>query len=76
MVSGNGNAQAHDIGESLQNKIEQMEEIERAFVHLDFECDHHPEHNTSPAPKGNLLVLNNSAVGFQATLSEELIEDQ
>ena len=35
---------AHDIGEELQNRIEQMEEVERAFVHLDFESEHAPEH--------------------------------
>ena len=36
--------QAHDIGESLQNTIEQMPEVERAFVHIDFETAHYPEH--------------------------------
>ncbi|KAL3819585.1 hypothetical protein ACJIZ3_005490 [Penstemon smallii] len=36
--------EAHDIGESLQNKIENLDEVERAFVHLDHECDHKPEH--------------------------------
>ncbi|KAM4080402.1 hypothetical protein ACJW30_11G013200 [Castanea mollissima] len=35
---------AHDIGESLQEKLEQLPEIERAFVHIDFECSHRPEH--------------------------------
>ncbi|KAI0523251.1 hypothetical protein KFK09_005645 [Dendrobium nobile] len=37
--------EAHSIGESLQDKIEQLPEVERAFVHLDFECDHKPEHS-------------------------------
>ncbi|KAG5556014.1 hypothetical protein RHGRI_006598 [Rhododendron griersonianum] len=37
--------EAHAIGESLQIKIEELEEVERAFVHLDFECDHKPEHS-------------------------------
>ncbi|XP_020576252.1 metal tolerance protein 4-like [Phalaenopsis equestris] len=37
--------EAHSIGESLQVKIEQLPEVERAFVHLDFECDHKPEHS-------------------------------
>ncbi|XP_078444386.1 cation efflux family protein isoform X1 [Wolffia australiana] len=37
--------EAHAIGESLQIKIEELSEVERAFVHLDFECDHKPEHN-------------------------------
>ncbi|CAA3021014.1 metal tolerance protein 4-like isoform X2 [Olea europaea var. sylvestris] len=35
---------AHAIGESLQIKIEELAEVERAFVHLDYECDHKPEH--------------------------------
>ena len=34
--------QAHDIGESLQLKIEHLTEVERAFVHLDYECEHSP----------------------------------
>ncbi|XP_057485366.1 metal tolerance protein 4-like [Actinidia eriantha] len=37
--------EAHMIGESLQIKIEELPEVERAFVHLDFECDHKPEHS-------------------------------
>jgi divalent metal cation (Fe/Co/Zn/Cd) transporter len=34
--------ESHDIGESLQHKIERLPEVERAFVHLDYECEHHP----------------------------------
>ncbi|OIT04395.1 PREDICTED: metal tolerance protein 4-like isoform X2 [Nicotiana attenuata] len=37
--------EAHSIGESLQIKIEELPEVERAFVHLDYECDHKPEHS-------------------------------
>ncbi|WOH08810.1 hypothetical protein DCAR_0728258 [Daucus carota subsp. sativus] len=37
--------EAHYIGESLQIKIEKLAEVERAFVHLDFECEHKPEHS-------------------------------
>ncbi|KAJ7975979.1 Metal tolerance protein [Quillaja saponaria] len=37
--------EAHFIGESLQIKIEELPEVERAFVHLDYECDHKPEHS-------------------------------
>ncbi|CAN4096036.1 unnamed protein product [Withania somnifera] len=36
--------EAHDIGESLQEKLELLSEIERAFVHLDYEYSHKPEH--------------------------------
>ncbi|RWW25404.1 hypothetical protein GW17_00010253 [Ensete ventricosum] len=39
-------SRAHDIGESLQEKLEQIPEIERAFVHVDFEFTHRPEHKS------------------------------
>eukprot|EP00030_Apusomonadida_sp_AF-17_P005951 a676835_141.p1 GENE.a676835_141~~a676835_141.p1 ORF type:complete len:427 (-),score=160.62 a676835_141:13-1263(-) len=35
---------AHDIGENLERKIEALDEVERAFVHIDHETDHKPEH--------------------------------
>lgn len=34
--------EAHNIGESLQRKLEALREVERAFVHLDYNADHHP----------------------------------
>ncbi|KAL4597874.1 hypothetical protein ACB092_11G019500 [Castanea dentata] len=37
--------EAHTIGETLQEKLERLPEVERAFVHLDYECDHKPEHS-------------------------------
>ncbi|GJP56864.1 hypothetical protein CLOM_g15911 [Closterium sp. NIES-68] len=45
--------ETHDIGEALQNKLERLPEIERAFVHLDYEVEHRPEHHqhsSFPAP--------------------------
>ncbi|XP_072964136.1 metal tolerance protein 7-like isoform X3 [Typha angustifolia] len=39
-------SQAHDIGEALQEKLEQLPEVERAFVHVDFEFTHRPEHKS------------------------------
>lgn len=36
--------EAHEIGESLQIKIEELHEVERAFVHLDHECEHKSKH--------------------------------
>ncbi|KAL3862484.1 hypothetical protein ACJMK2_008445 [Sinanodonta woodiana] len=35
--------ESHDIGESLQQKIEKFPTVERAFVHLDYETTHHPD---------------------------------
>lgn len=34
--------EAHDIGESLQMRLERMSQIERAFVHIDYEVEHRP----------------------------------
>eukprot|EP01133_Synstelium_polycarpum_P001363 gene1363-1563_t len=34
----------HDIGETLQVKLETLPEVERAFVHVDYEFRHKPEH--------------------------------
>jgi len=39
--------EAHNIGESLEKKIEQMGAVERAYVHLDFETDHKAEHEAT-----------------------------
>ncbi|KAI8818587.1 cation efflux family-domain-containing protein [Fimicolochytrium jonesii] len=36
--------EAHDIAEALQNKIETLPNVERAFVHIDYETSHAPEH--------------------------------
>lgn len=33
---------AHDIGESLQQKVEKLPEVERAYVHVDYESSHSP----------------------------------
>ena len=33
---------AHNIGEELQNQLEKLDDVERAFVHLDFEFTHMP----------------------------------
>ena len=43
---------AHDIGESLQQKLEDFSDVERAFVHIDYDYEHHPcaEHKMGPAP--------------------------
>ncbi|KAI8900892.1 putative cation efflux pump [Globomyces pollinis-pini] len=35
---------AHDIGESLQERLETLPQVDRAFVHLDYEITHKPEH--------------------------------
>ncbi|XP_027360399.1 metal tolerance protein 10-like [Abrus precatorius] len=37
-------SQAHDIGETLQDKLERLPEIERAFVHIDLNTTHKLEH--------------------------------
>lgn len=40
--------ESHDIGEALQVKLESLTEVERAFVHVDYETLHKPEVNHAP----------------------------
>jgi len=35
---------AHDLAQRLQDKIELLPNVERAFVHVDHETEHRPEH--------------------------------
>ncbi|KAI8098017.1 cation efflux family-domain-containing protein [Gilbertella persicaria] len=39
--------ESHDIGEALQNKLESLPDVERAFVHADYETMHKREHQKS-----------------------------
>ena len=38
--------ETHDIAEELQMKLESLPDVERAYVHVDYETDHAPEHFT------------------------------
>jgi cation diffusion facilitator family transporter len=35
--------EAHDIGESLQRELENLDDVERAYVHLDYSTEHRAE---------------------------------
>ncbi|KAF9532119.1 CDF-like metal transporter [Crepidotus variabilis] len=39
---------AHDLSQQLQDKIEVLPNVERAFVHVDHEWTHAPEHRKAP----------------------------
>jgi len=59
--------EAHDVGECLQELIERFPEVERAFVHLDYDYLHHIEHNkynniTSNEKKIKRLSVDDSEV--------------
>lgn len=36
--------ETHDVAESLQIKLESLPDVDRAYVHVDFETSHAPEH--------------------------------
>ncbi|KAH7246816.1 hypothetical protein MRS44_014634 [Fusarium solani] len=36
--------ESHDVAEALQFKLEDLPDIERAYVHIDYETTHKPEH--------------------------------
>ncbi|KAK7040157.1 hypothetical protein VNI00_009963 [Paramarasmius palmivorus] len=38
---------AHDLSQKLQDQIEELPNVERAFVHVDYESTHSPEHRKS-----------------------------
>lgn len=51
---------SHDVGQTLQRKLEGLALVERAFVHVDYEHAHnvHEEHKPlyeKPTPKDILL---------------------
>ncbi|GAA5989292.1 hypothetical protein JCM5350_003433 [Sporobolomyces pararoseus] len=35
---------AHDVSQALQDKLEELPQVDRAFVHVDHETSHSPEH--------------------------------
>ena len=36
--------ESHDVAEALQMKLERLPDVERAYVHIDYETSHKPEH--------------------------------
>lgn len=38
----------HDVSQTLQRKIEGLEDVERAFVHVDYENEHDPHEEHKP----------------------------
>lgn len=36
--------ESHDCAEALQIKLESLPDVERAYVHIDYETSHTPEH--------------------------------
>ena len=44
MNAGSSLRDTHDVAEELQIKLEDLPDIERAYVHVDYETTHKPEH--------------------------------
>jgi len=36
--------ETHDVAEELQIKLESLPDVDRAYVHVDYETSHAPEH--------------------------------
>jgi divalent metal cation (Fe/Co/Zn/Cd) transporter len=53
--------EVHDISLELQHKLEALEPVERAFVHVDYEQRDQPEHRTE-RPLCGLPVLREESV--------------
>lgn len=39
---------SHDVAQELQRKLEGLSDVERAFVHVDYENDHDPHEEHKP----------------------------
>lgn len=44
MDPGGTLVETHDLAEDLQSKLESLPDVERAYVHIDYETTHKPEH--------------------------------
>jgi len=44
MNAGSSLRDTHDVAEELQIKLESLPDVERAYVHVDYETTHKPEH--------------------------------
>lgn len=44
MDAGRTLRETHDVAEELQTKLESLPDVERAYVHVDYETSHQPEH--------------------------------
>lgn len=49
--------ESHDLGMDLQYEIEAMEEVERCFVHIDYETRPYDEHVVSKVPELRERIL-------------------
>ncbi|KAG8472566.1 hypothetical protein CXB51_034498 [Gossypium anomalum] len=45
--------ESHNIGQTLEDKLEQLPEVERAFVHVDFDTIHPQEHKRKGTPSSS-----------------------
>ena len=44
MDANNTLRETHDVAEELQTKLEDLPSVDRAYVHVDYETTHAPEH--------------------------------
>lgn len=44
MDANNSLRETHDVAEELQTKLESLPKVDRAYVHVDYETTHAPEH--------------------------------
>ena len=49
--------ESHDLGMDLQYEVEAMEEVERCFVHIDYETRPYDEHVVSKVPELRERIL-------------------
>jgi cation diffusion facilitator family transporter len=61
--------ESHDIGMDLQYEIEAREEVERCFVHIDYEKREYDEHVVSKVPELLAFIRNSDQVDVRRSIS-------
>ncbi len=61
--------ESHDIGMDLQYEIEAREEVERCFVHIDYEKREYDEHVVSKVPELLAFIRNSDQVDVRRSVS-------
>lgn len=67
----------HDVSQSLQRKIEGLGDVERAFVHVDYESQHDisTEHKALYEPRKKRRSLMEVLKGFRRDTKDKVAEE-
>lgn len=67
----------HDVSQSLQRKMEGLGDVERAFVHVDYESQHDigTEHKALYEPREKRRTLKQVLMSFKKSTKDRVAEE-